>query len=107
MSRCYTVVRHDNLTVIARRFGLRGWRAIYDHPWNAAFRRRRPNPDLIHPGDILYIPDPNEATGLDGVLRRLLVHSWGVILVALVALGFLAYGVFCVTTFNRQRLQAP
>ncbi len=51
--------------------------------------------------------DPNEATGLDGVLRRLLVHSWGVILVALVALGFLAYGVFCVTTFNRQRLQAP
>ena len=40
-----------------------GWRAIYDHPWNAAFRRRRRNPDLIHPGDILYIPDPNEATG--------------------------------------------
>lgn len=49
----------------------------------------------------------NEATGLDGVLRRLLVHSWGVILVALVGLGFLAYGLFCATTFNRQRLQAP
>jgi hypothetical protein len=63
MSRCYTVVKDDNLTVIARHFGLRGWRAIYDHPWNAAFRRRRPNPDLIHPGDILYVPDPNEATG--------------------------------------------
>jgi hypothetical protein len=63
MSRCYTVVKDDNLTVIARRFGLRGWRAIYDHPSNAGFRRRRPNPDLIHPGDIIYIPDPNEATG--------------------------------------------
>ena len=63
MSRCYTVVLNDNLTVIAQRFGLRGWRAIYDHPWNGAFRRRRPNPDLIHPGDIIYIPDPNEATG--------------------------------------------
>ena len=63
MSRCYTVVQDDNLTVIARRFGLRGWRAIYDHPWNSIFRRRRPNPDLIQPGDILYIPDPSEVTG--------------------------------------------
>jgi len=63
MSRCYTVVQHDTLTAIAQRFGLQGWRAIYDHPWNAAFRRTRPNPDVIQPGDILYIPDTNEATG--------------------------------------------
>lgn len=63
MSRCYTVVRGDNLSRLARRFGLRGWRAIYDHPWNADFRRQRPDPNLIHPGDVLYIPDPHEATG--------------------------------------------
>jgi len=63
MSRCYTIAAGDTLMAIAGRFGLRGWRAIYDHPWNAAFRRTRPDPNVIQPGDILYIPDPHEATG--------------------------------------------
>lgn len=63
MSRCYTVVAGDTLAAISTRFGLRGWRAIYDHPWNAALRRRRPDPDRIDVGDRVYIPDPNEATG--------------------------------------------
>lgn len=48
-----------------------------------------------------------EATGLDGALRRLAIESWGVVLVAIVGVGFLAYGLFCMATFARQRLQAP
>lgn len=63
MSRSYTIVRDDTLASIASRFGLRGWRAIYDHPWNADFRARRRDPDRVVPGDVLYIPDPHEATG--------------------------------------------
>jgi hypothetical protein len=51
--------------------------------------------------------DANEATGLDGALRRLAVEWWGVIVVALVGIGFVAYGVFCLTTFTRRHLQAP
>jgi hypothetical protein len=51
--------------------------------------------------------DPAQATGLDGVLRRAAVEWWGVLLVAIVGVGFIAYGVFCLTTFNRRRLQAP
>ena len=35
--------------------------------------------------------DPNEATGLDGALRRLAVNSWGVFVVAIVGIGFVAY----------------
>jgi hypothetical protein len=48
-----------------------------------------------------------EATGLDGALRRLALERWGVLVVAVVGLGFIAYGLHCVTTFTRRRLQAP
>jgi hypothetical protein len=51
--------------------------------------------------------DPNEATGLDGALRRIVNDWWGVVLVAVVGIGFVAYGVFCITTFHRRRFQAP
>lgn len=48
-----------------------------------------------------------EATGLDGALRRLATNTWGLVLVVVVGLGFVAYGLFCVATFTRRRLQAP
>lgn len=48
-----------------------------------------------------------EATGLDGALRRLALESWGVVVVAVVGLGLIAYGLFCLATFTRRRLQAP
>lgn len=48
-----------------------------------------------------------EATGLDGALRRLALESWGVLVVAGIGLGLMAYGLFCVATFTRRRLQAP
>ena len=51
--------------------------------------------------------DPNQATGLDGALRRLATHSWGVFVVAIVGIGFAAYGIFCLATFTHRRLQAP
>jgi hypothetical protein len=51
--------------------------------------------------------DAAEATGLDGALRRIASESWGLVLVVLVGIGFAAYGVFCITTFTRRRLQAP
>ena len=46
------------LSSIAHHYGLPHWRTIYDHPNNAAFKAKRPNPNLIYPGDLLYIPDP-------------------------------------------------
>ena len=51
--------------------------------------------------------DANEATGLDGALRRLATESWGVIVVILIGIGFIAYGLFCATTFTHRRLQSP
>ena len=51
--------------------------------------------------------DASQATGLDGALRRLAAETWGLLVVLLVGVGFAAYGVFCVVTFTRRRLQAP
>lgn len=51
--------------------------------------------------------DPAEATGLDGALRRLAQQRWGVVVVTGIGFGLIAYGLFCLATFTRRRLQGP
>ncbi len=51
--------------------------------------------------------NPQEATGLDGALRNLTVNRWGSALVAVVGVGFVAYGIFCLLTFTHRQPQAP
>lgn len=51
--------------------------------------------------------DANEATGLDGALRRLAATSSGALVVGIIGVGLAAYGVYCLTTFNRRLLKAP
>src|SRR5678816_4446023 len=53
----YTVRSGDYLSKIASEHGFANWRTIYDDPHNAEFRRLRPNPNLIYPGDQLFIPE--------------------------------------------------
>ena len=48
-----------------------------------------------------------EATGLDGALRRLAIQTWGALVVGTVGLGFVAYGIFCLLTFTHRQLHAP
>ena len=52
----YTVIKGDYLSLIAKRFGITDWRAIYYDPANAAFRAKRPDPNRIFAGDIVMIP---------------------------------------------------
>ena len=58
----YTVVQGDCLSAIALRFGFADWRTIYNHGNNAEFRRLRPNPNLIYPGDNVFIPETDTRT---------------------------------------------
>jgi hypothetical protein len=52
----YTVVAGDTLSGIAAKHGIASSDALYQHPYNAAFKATRPNPKLIQPGDKLVIP---------------------------------------------------
>lgn len=54
--KTYVVKRGDSLSKIAQSHKLRSWQEIYNHPKNAAFRAKRPNPNVIQPGDSFFIP---------------------------------------------------
>jgi len=56
--KTYTVKQGDCLLSIAAQYGI-PWKQIYDHPKNSLFRKKRPNPETIKAGDILYIPEKN------------------------------------------------
>jgi hypothetical protein len=48
--------------------------------------------------------DPKKARGLDGALKTLAGHGWGVWLLVLIALGFAAFGVFCFSQARYRRV---
>ena len=62
MGFVYTVQQGDCLSSLAKAFGFALFHSIYDHPNNAAFRQLRPNPNVLLPGDQLYIPDKTPRT---------------------------------------------
>ena len=49
---------------------------------------------LLHAGEQVVLIDPKG-------------EGWGLLVVVVVGLGFLAYGTFCATTFTRRRLESP
>lgn len=53
----HTVRQGECLSSIAYSYGFNDWRTIYNHPNNADFKQKRPDPNLIYPRDVLYIPD--------------------------------------------------
>ena len=53
----YRVQQGDCLSSIAKAYGFADYQTIYQHPDNADFRQKRPNANIICPGDVLFIPD--------------------------------------------------
>ena len=62
MATTYVVQAGDCLSSIAKKFGFRDWKVIYDDPNNKDFKKARPNPNVIYAGDELFIPDPKDST---------------------------------------------
>jgi hypothetical protein len=56
MSIRYVVRSGDSLNKIAWRHNLKSWKDVYYFEENHSFRVRRPNPNVIYPGDIVFIP---------------------------------------------------
>jgi hypothetical protein len=53
----HTVVQGDHLSAIAEKYGFRLVSTIWDHPKNAALKAKRKNPNILLPGDVLFIPE--------------------------------------------------
>lgn len=53
----HVVRQGECLSSIAKSYGFVDWRKIYDHPQNAGLKQKRPNPNVIYPGDDIFIPD--------------------------------------------------
>lgn len=54
----HTVRKGENLTAIVKLHGFPGgkWKEIYNASYNSAFRKKRPDPNLILPGDVFKLP---------------------------------------------------
>lgn len=52
----YTVQQGDCLESLAKTFGLQ-WESIWTHPENSDLRQQRQDPNVLLPGDQLFIPD--------------------------------------------------
>ena len=60
MASDHTVVQGEYLSKIARNYGFSDYRTIWEHPRNAELKRLRQNPNVLYPGDELFIPDRKE-----------------------------------------------
>jgi hypothetical protein len=56
----HVVRQGEYLTQLASRLGFDAER-VWNHEANRELRERRPNPDVLHPGDVLHLPPPRRA----------------------------------------------
>src|SRR3979490_2695044 len=57
MASNYKIKQGEHVSRIAKQFGFADYRTIWDHPNNAALKDLRKNPNVLAPGDQLFIPD--------------------------------------------------
>lgn len=53
----HLVEQGDYLAKIAARYGFTDWRVIWNHPRNSGLRSRRVNPNVLYPGDEVFVPE--------------------------------------------------
>ena len=58
MTTTHTVKQGETLSRIAKQYKHSSWKSIYYHPKNADFQKLRPDPNVLYPGDEIFIPDP-------------------------------------------------
>lgn len=57
MASYHTVKQGEHLSSIARKYGFTDYQTIWNHAENAALKQQRQNPNVLFPGDRLFIPD--------------------------------------------------
>ncbi len=57
MSKVHIVKQGECLASIAKKNEFKNWKTIYEHPDNKDLKNKRPNPNILFPGDRIIIPD--------------------------------------------------
>jgi hypothetical protein len=57
MPTMHTVAPGEYLMQIARKYGFTDQRTIWEHPRNTSLRQKRDSPNVLNPGDQVFIPD--------------------------------------------------
>ena len=55
----YTVKQGDCISSIVHKNGL-FWEKVWDHPNNSQLKEKRKDPNVLYPGDIVFVPDKEE-----------------------------------------------
>jgi len=58
----HTVRQGEWIAKIARMHGIHDAQKILNDPKNAGLKRKRPNPNILYPGDKVWIPEPSSKT---------------------------------------------
>ena len=56
----HTVKQGEYLSKIAKEYGFADYKAIWNHPENAEFKKKRKNPNILYVGDKLFVPVKEE-----------------------------------------------
>ncbi len=70
MADYYTVEQGDHLSKIAKDNGFPDYTVIWDHPSNSDLKKQRQNPNILLPGDQVFIPDKEEKQESGGTDKR-------------------------------------
>ena len=57
MPSMYRVQQGDYVSRIAAQFGFSDYQAVWNDPQNASLKQKRKNPNVLLPGDMLFIPE--------------------------------------------------
>ncbi|HEY6945459.1 MAG TPA: LysM domain-containing protein, partial [Candidatus Acidoferrum sp.] len=60
MSETHIVEQGEHLSQIAKKYGFPDYKIVWDHPENADLKKLRKNPNILFPGDQVFIPDKEE-----------------------------------------------
>ena len=73
----HVVKQGEHLSGIAGKYGFSDYKTIWDDPENAELKAKRRNPHVLHPGDVLSIPDRKAKTlsGATGQKHRFVLSK--------------------------------
>jgi len=69
MGKYHIVAQGECFSSLAHQYGFKSYRMIYNHAENAELIKLRQNPNVLHPHDVVFIPD-NELKEVDAATEQ-------------------------------------